>query len=215
MNISVAGIEKARELPDDFVYIDELIEDSVIDAKYAGTDNFLGCPVDGYEKPLVVTSREVAECCVKAADILREQGYILRIYDSYRPQRAVDHFCRWGEDLDDIRRKPLHYPDIEKAKMFEEGYVARKSTHTRGCAIDLSLIYMNNHQDVDMGARFDFMSPLSWPLSDDVTPEQKKNRMILREAMTEAGFKPLEIEYWHFYLDPEPHPDTYFDFPIR
>ncbi len=215
MNISVAGVPKARELPEGFVYIDELIEDCIIDAKYAGTDNFIGCPIDGYEQPLVVASKEVAEASVKAADILRRQGYVMKIFDSYRPQRAVDHFCRWGEDLNDIRRKPLHYPDIDKSRMFEDGYIAVRSTHTRGCAIDLSLVYMDNHQDVDMGSRFDFMGPLSWPMSDDVTPEQKKNRMILREAMTAAGFQPLDVEYWHFSIDPEPYPDTYFDFPIK
>ena len=110
MNISTFGIPKAG-LPDGFVYIDELIEDCIIDAKYAGTDNFMGRPAAGYEQPLVVMSRQLADCCVKAAGILREQGYLVKFYDAYRPQSAVDDFCRWGEALDDIRRKPVHYPN--------------------------------------------------------------------------------------------------------
>ena len=215
MNLSVACVPKARELPEGFVYLDEWIEDCIIDAKYAGTDNLMGRPAAGYEQPLVVASKEVAECCVKAADILRKQGYLLKVFDSYRPQRAVADFCRWGEDLADQRRKPIHYPNIEKAKMFDDGYICRKSTHTRGCAIDLTIVNMATHQEVDMGAIFDYMDPRSWPESDEVSPEQKRNRFILREAMLAAGFQPLVNEFWHFTVDPEPYPDTYFDFLIR
>ena len=105
-------------LPEGFVYIDELIEDCIIDAKYAGTDNFMGRPAAGYEQPLVVMSRELADCCIKAADTLRKQGYIMKFFDAYRPQSAVDDFCRWGEDLNDIRRKSVHYPNIDKAEIF-------------------------------------------------------------------------------------------------
>jgi D-alanyl-D-alanine dipeptidase len=215
MNRTTEGVKKARELPEGFVYLDEWVEDSIIDAKYAGNDNFMGRPAVGYEKPLVVASREVAEGCVKAAAILREQGYLLKFYDSYRPQRAVNDFCRWGEDVSDQRRKSIHYPNIEKATMFDDGYVARRSTHTRGCAVDLTLVDKNTHQELDMGTIFDFMDVSSWPDSDAVTPEQHKNRYILREAMLQCGFAPMVNEWWHFSVDPEPYPDTYFDFPIR
>ena len=185
MNQSTACVPKAHELPEGFVYIDELIEDCIIDAKYAGTDNFMGRPADGYEQPLVVMSKEVAEGCVKAAEILRKQGYVMKFFDAYRPQRAVDDFCRWGEDLADVRRKPIQYPNLEKARMFDEG-----------CG-------------------FDYMDPRSWPDCDEITPEQKKNRHILRDAMLAVGFEPYECEWWHFSVNPEPYPDTYFDFPIR
>ena len=215
MNMSTMGIPKARELPEGFVYIDELIEDCIIDAKYAGTDNFMGCPIDGYEQPLVVMCKEAAERCVRAAEILRKQGYVMKFYDSYRPQRAVDHFCRWGEDLNDQRRKPVHYPNIEKGKMFDDGYIARRSGHTRACAVDLTIVDMKTQQEVDMGTIFDFMDVRSWPESDEGTPEQKKNRYILREAMLACDFLPLENEWWHFIVNPEPYPETYFDFPIR
>ena len=210
MNQSTACVPKAHELPEGFVYIDELIEDCIIDAKYAGTDNFMGRPADGYEQPLVVMSKEVAEGCVKAAEILRKQGYVMKFFDAYRPQRAVDDFCRWGEDLADVRRKPIQYPNLEKARMFDEGYIARKSGHTRAKAVD-----PKTHQELDMGCGFDYMDPRSWPDCDEITPEQKKNRHILRDAMLAVGFEPYECEWWHFSVNPEPYPDTYFDFPIR
>ena len=215
MNQSTVRVPKARELPEGFVYIDEWVEDCIIDAKYAGTDNFMGRPAVGYEQPLVVASREVAEGCAKAAGILRKQGYILKIFDAFRPQRAVDDFCRWGEDVEDQRRKPIQYPNIEKAKMFDDGYIARKSTHTRGCAVDLTLVDMKTHQELDMGSIFDYMDPRSWPDSDEVTDQQRRNRHILRDAMLESGFEPYANEWWHFSVSPEPYPDTYFDFPIR
>lgn len=215
MNQSTLCVPKARELPEGFVYIDEMIEDCIIDAKYFGTDNFLGRPVDGYEQNLVVMSRAAAEGCVKAAEILRKQGYVMKFFDAYRPQRAVDDFCRWGQDAEDQRRKPIHYPNVEKAAMFDEGYIARRSGHTRGSCVDLTIVDMKTHQEVDMGSIFDFMDPRSWPLNTDVTPEQLRNRMILRNAMLQCGFVPYECEWWHFRVKNEPHPDTYFDFVIR
>lgn len=215
MNQSTACVPKARQLPEGFVYLDEWIGDCIIDAKYAGTDNFMGRAAAGYEQPLVVAAREVAEGCVRAADILRGQGYLLKVFDAYRPQRAVDDFCRWGDDVADQRRKPIQFPNIEKHRMFDEGYIARKSTHTRGCAVDLTLVDAATNQEVDMGTIFDFMDLRSWPESRDVTQQQYQNRMILRRAMLESGFAPYENEWWHFSIVPEPYPDTYFDFPIR
>ena len=215
MNQSTLCVPKARELPEGFVYIDELIEDSIIDAKYFGTDNFMGRPANGYEQNLVVMSKEAAEGCVKAAEILRQQGYVMKFFDAYRPQRAVDDFCQWGEVVEDQRRKPIHYPNVEKAAMFDEGYIARRSGHTRGSAVDLTLVDMKTHQELDMGSIFDFMDPRSWPTNTDITAEQLRNRMILRNAMLQCGFEPYECEWWHFKVKNEPYPNTYFDFVIR
>ena len=214
MNISTSGVPKAG-LPEGFVYIDDLIGDCIIDAKYYGTDNFLGNTVDGYERPLVVMSRGVAEACVRAAGILREQGYVLKIFDAYRPQRAVEHFQRWAGDLADQRRKPIHYPSIEKNEAFTLGYISKRSRHTTGAAVDLTLVDTRTWQELDVGAVFDFMSPRSHVDTTEITPEQEKNRRILRDAMLASGFASYPYEWWHFNLIDEPYPDRYFDFPIR
>lgn len=214
MNQSVACIQKDG-LPAGFVYIDELIEDCIIDAKYAGTDNFMGRPATGYERPLVVMTAEAAEGCVKAAEILRKQGYIMKIFDAFRPQRAVDDFVRWGDDAADQRRKPVHYPTVEKLQMFEQGYIAKKSGHSRGSSVDLTLVDMKTHQELDMGSIFDFMDERSHHGAAGLTPEQEHNRVILRDAMLACGFKIYQEEWWHYNLVTEPYPATYFDFPIR
>ncbi|MDR1649854.1 MAG: M15 family metallopeptidase [Synergistaceae bacterium] len=215
MNISTAGVRKSG-LPDGFVYIDEIIEDCIVDAKYWGTDNFTGRRIDGYESPLAIMTREAAECCVRAAEILRGQGYCMKIYDAYRPQRAVDDFIRWAADPDDIRRKPIHYPHVDKKDLFALGYLAEKSSHSRGSAVDLTLVNMATCQELDMGSVFDFMDPRSHidarPLSDW---KQGISRIILSEAMTDSGFETYEYEWWHFFLKEEPYPETYFDFPVR
>ena len=198
MNQSTACVPKAHELPEGFVYIDELIEDCIIDAKYAGTDNFMGRPADGYEQPLVVMSKEVAEGCVKAAEILRKQGYVMKFFDAYRPQRAVDDFCRWGEDLADVRRKPIQYPNLEKARMFDEGYIARKSGHTRAKAVDLTIVDAKTHQELDMGCGFDEPSLRQYASYAGGTSRERYLRSLLREEMELQGFKGSEMEWWHF-----------------
>jgi D-alanyl-D-alanine dipeptidase len=213
-NVSVTRVPK-KGLPAGFVYIDELIPDCIIDAKYAGTENFMGRPAVGYNQPLVVMTKEAAAGCVRAAEKLRAQGYVMKFFDSYRPQRAVDDFCRWGDDLGDLRRKPVQYPNLEKARVFDEGYIARHSSHTRGSAVDLTIVDTATHQELDMGCGFDFMDPRSNLGAKGLTPAQEHNRQILQDAMLSSGFKPYDGEWWHFNIVPEPYPDTYFDFPIE
>jgi D-alanyl-D-alanine dipeptidase len=214
MNVSTAEVHKDG-LPEGFVYIDELIEDCIADAKYWGTDNFAGRRIDGYESPLVVMTREAAACCVRAADILRGRGYWLKIYDAYRPQRAVDDFARWVADVNDIRRKPIHYPRVDKKDFFALGYVAERSGHTRGSAVDLTLVDAQTCQELDMGTVFDFMDPRSHIAAQGLTDQQEANRAILRDAMMASGFEAYAFEWWHFSLRQEPYPETYFDFSVR
>ena len=214
MNQSTKGICK-KGLPDGFLYIDDVIEDCIIDAKYAGTDNFLGRRVDGYNAPLVVVTHEAAQRLVKAAAIFREKGYLIKFFDSYRPQRAVDDFVRWGADADDDRRKPIHYPRVEKADMFEKGYIAKKSGHTRGCAVDLKLVAMQTMQELDMGRIFDFKDERSHHGAAGLTQQQQANRELLCSVMCSNGFRLLKEEWWHYMVTPDPYPDTYFDFPIE
>lgn len=213
MNQSTRGIRK-RGLPEGFVYLDEMIEDCIIDAKYAGTDNFLGRPVAGYEAPLAVLSQAAAEGLSQAAALLRGRGYLLKVFDGYRPQRAVDDFLRWGSDAADDRRKPVHYPRVEKTAMFEQGYIAARSGHTRGSAVDLTLVDAATMQELDMGSIFDFMDGRSHHGAPGLTAQQEANRRLLRETMLACGFADYECEWWHYRIDPEPYPDTYFDFPI-
>ncbi|HWQ57477.1 MAG TPA: M15 family metallopeptidase [Clostridia bacterium] len=215
MNISVAGIAK-KGLPEGFAYADELVPDCIVDAKYAGTDNFMGAPVDGYRAPLVVVSRALGVGLIRAADLLRQKGYLLKLFDGYRPQRAVDCFARWAADAADVRRKPVHYPNVpEKRMLFELGYIAAKSGHTRGRSIDLTLVDAATHQELDMGSAFDYMDARSHHGAAGLTSPQEANRLVLREAMLACGFTPYEDEWWHYNIAPEPFPDTYFDFPVE
>jgi len=214
MNISTAGVPKDGA-PELFTYVDEVIEDCIIDSKYWGTDNFIGRQVAGYDRPLVLISHEAADACAKAADILRKSGFLMKIFDAYRPQRAVDDFIKWVEDEEDIRRKPIHYPDVDKKDFFELGYVAKKSGHTRGSAIDLTIVDMETHLELDMGSIFDFMGPRSHLDAKGLTKVQMSNRAILSDAMTKCGFAVYAYEWWHFSLKDEPYPGMYFDFSIR
>lgn len=213
MNQTTKGIPK-KGLPEGFLYVDEVVADCIVDAKYAGTDNFMGRPAVGYEAPLVVVPKEVADCLVKVAAIFREKGYLLKIYDACRPQRAVDDFVRWGEDVADDRRKPVHFPNVEKAQVFEQGYIATRSGHSRACAVDLTLVDAKTMQELDMGSIFDFMDERSHHGAAGLTPLQEQNRKLLCDVMCANGFKMLKGEWWHYSVTPEPYPDTYFDFPI-
>ena len=204
MNQSTKGIPK-KGLPEGFLYVDEVIQDCIVDAKYAGTDNFMGRPAAGYEAPLVVVTKEAAQRLEKAAAVFRDKGYLMKFYDSYRPQRAVDDF---------MRRKPVHYPNVEKGMVIELGYIARHSGHTRGCAVDLTLVDASTMQELDMGSIFDFMDERSHHGAPGLSPLQEANRRLLCEVMCANGFRRYESEWWHYAVTPEPYPDTYFDFPI-
>lgn len=214
MNIHLTGFTK-KGLPPGFVYADEAIPSCIIDAKYAGKDNFLGRPVAGYHQPFVVLAEQVASKLSVVAQLMLEEGYRLKLFDSYRPQRAVDDFVAWGKDLEDIARKQQHYPNEEKAAMFEKGYIATRSGHTRGCAVDLTLIDKDSLVELDMGTDFDFMDSRSHHGALDITDKQAQNRQLLCDVMCANGFRLYREEWWHYIAIPEPYPDTYFDFPIE
>jgi len=198
-----------------FVSVSEYIPDVLLDVRYYTTYNFVGQRIDGYESPIVLLTREAAEALRLINADLRSQGYRLVLYDGYRPQQAVDHFVRWAADLSANSMKPIFYPDVDKTDLFERGFIARRSGHSRGSTIDLTLLDEHTGQLLDMGGPFDFFGELSHPDYAGVTAEQHANRMLLREAMLNRCFKPLSTEWWHFTLKDEPYPDTYFDFPVR
>lgn len=182
---------------------------------YAGTENFLGAVVDGYGgRPRALLSRPAAAALAKAQQELAPYGLGLLVYDAYRPQRAVDHFVRWAKDLGDQKRKAEHYPAVAKENLFELGYIAAKSGHTRGSTIDLTLADLATGQPLDMGSPYDLFDPVSWPESAAVPTAARANRLLLRAVMIESGFRPLKEEWWHFTLEAEPYPQSYFDLAL-
>ena len=204
--------------PDDasgFVLLAEAIPDVILEIRYYSTYNFIGERIHGYEEPVALLSKEAAAALKEAAAELKEKGYYFKIYDSYRPQCAVDHFVAWGKDVDDIRMKEYFYPDLNKDEVFEKGFIAYQSGHSRGSTVDLTLFDMKEGKDVDMGGPFDWFGELSYPSYRGITEEQYQNRLLLRETMIKHGFVPYEGEWWHFTLKDEPYPDTYFTFPVR
>ena len=199
----------------DFVLLSEAVPDAILEIRYYSTYNFVGTRIDGYEEPLAFMTKEAASALKVASDELVSMGYRLKIYDAYRPQRAVTHFMNWAQDPDDVRMKEYFYPELEKDVLFPLGYIAAHSGHSRGSTVDLTLFDMATEREVDMGGTFDYFGELSHPDYTGITGEQYANRMTLREVMLKHGFKPLEEEWWHFTLEEEPYPDTYFTFPIN
>ena len=198
-----------------FVSVGEAIPDVLLDIRYYSSFNFIGERIDGYEEPAALLTREAAQALKEASREAMEQGFRLKVFDAYRPQKAVDHFVRWAKDPEDIRMKAFFYPELEKKKIIPQGYIAEHSGHSRGSTVDLTLFDMATQQDVDMGGTFDFFGKLSHPDYSGVSEVQHANRMLLQSLMVKHGFRPLETEWWHFILDNEPWPDTYFTFSVR
>ena len=202
-----------------FVYVKTLIPDLVEDLRYFTTNNFMGEKADGYEANTVILSREAAEALARAADELRQMGYVIKVFDAYRPQMAVDHFVRWSKSSDQ-RNKQDYYPNLEKKRLFPQ-YIARKSGHSRGSTIDMTICHKDTGEEVDMGGHFDYFGPPSHPSfigkypSGRVTKEHRQRRLMLRQVMVRHGFKPYDSEWWHFTLKNEPYPTTYFTFPVK
>lgn len=197
-----------------FVLLSDFVPDIVQEIRYFTTYNFVGERVDGYEEPCALLTKEAARALRSASNELAVQGFRLKIFDAYRPTTAVKHFVQWSVDDLDLRMKPFFYPDLDKAELFQRGYIASKSSHSRGSTVDLTLLEMATGKEVDMGGPFDLFSEVSHPDYKGVTAEQYVNRMFLREAMLRNGFEPIFCEWWHFTLKDEPYPDTYFDFPV-
>ena len=196
-----------------FVVLSDYVRYSVQEIRYHSSYNFIGERVDGYEEPCALITLEAARALKAAGNEFFVMGYQLKIFDAYRPATAVRHFVLWGIEDQDLRMKPFFYPDLEKQELFSKGYIAKQSSHSRGSAIDLTLLDMKTGKEVDMGSPFDFFSEISHPDYKGITPEQYDNRMLLRKVMMRHGFEPYDCEWWHFVLKDEPYPDTYFDFP--
>lgn len=198
----------------DFAFIDDVVPGIRWDAKYATWDNFTGKPVDGYLANRIVGTTALCAALGRAQQEAARWGRGLLIWDAYRPQQAVDCFARWSQRPDDGRTKGRHYPNIERRDMFERGYVARKSGHSRGSTVDLTLFDLASGDLAPMGGDHDLMDPISSHIADDLELVEQHNRRQLRSIMERSGFTAYETEWWHYTLTDEPYPDTYFNFPI-
>ena len=207
-------MKKAAMNPSGFVVLADYIPHIVQEIRYYSTYNFIGERIDGYEEPCAVLTREAARALKSVSNELFVQGYRLKIFDAYRPACAVRQFILWGIEDQDIRMKPYFYPGLEKQELFAKGYIAKQSSHSRGSAVDLTLLDMKTGKELDMGSPFDLFGELSHPDNRTVTEAQYENRMTLRNSMMRNGFSPIDCEWWHFSLSDEPYPDTYFEFPV-
>lgn len=200
--------------PSGFVVLADFVPHIVQEIRYHSSYNFIGERIDGYEEPIALLTKEAARALKAVSSELIVQGYRLKVFDAYRPACAVKHFVLWGIEDQDVRMKPYFYPELEKQELFQKGYIAKQSSHSRGSAVDLTLLDMRTGKEVDMGSPFDLFSEVSHPDCRDITREQYENRMLLQHAMVRNGFVPLSCEWWHFSLKNEPYPDTYFEFPV-
>lgn len=200
--------------PAGFVLLSDFVPQIIQEIRYYSTYNFIGDRIDGYEEPVAITTKETARALKAVSNEMTVQGYRLKIFDAYRPAAAVRHFLMWALDDLDLRMKPYFYPDLEKKSLFANGYIAEHSGHSRGSALDLTLLDMRSGKELDMGSPFDLFSEASHPDYKGITEDQYTNRLLLRKVMMRNGFQPYETEWWHFSLKDEPYPDTYFDFPV-
>jgi D-alanyl-D-alanine dipeptidase len=206
---------KKYNLPDGFVYLDDVIPSAEYDIRYYGDNNFIGKPVDGYNSPLAILTDEAAQALKAVSEELEEKGYRLKIFDAYRPAKAVAHFIEWAQDPKDTSMKNIFYPNIDKSKLFKLGYLAKKSGHSRGSTVDLTLVDKNTGQEVNMGGSFDLLDEISHHNTKLISAEQAANRNMLKDAMNRHGFKHYSKEWWHYTLRKEPYPDQYFDFDVE
>lgn len=200
--------------PSGFVVLSDFNPMIIQEIRYHSTYNFIGDRIDGYEEPCALLTREAARALKSASLEFFVMGYQIKVFDAYRPVKAVKHFVLWGIEDQDVRMKPYFYPDLEKGELFSKGYIAKLSSHSRGSTVDLTLLNMKTGKEVDMGSPFDFFGEISHPDYKGITDEQYENRMLLASVMVRNGFKPFPCEWWHFTLENEPFPDTYFEFPV-
>lgn len=213
---AISGAAVAGDsLPEGFVYVSETAPGIVLDVRYYGSNNFVGERIDGYLAPRVILTRQAAEAVGGVQAALAPFGLGLKLFDGYRPQRAVNHFVRWAEDVSDTRMKQAFYPGVQKRNLFRDGYIAAKSSHSRGSTVDLTIVDIKSGRELDMGTTFDFFGPMSWPDNKDMSEVARSNRALLQQVMGRYGFNPISEEWWHFTLGNEPYPDTYFDFPVQ
>lgn len=203
-------------LPKSFVYLDQIEPQIHQDMRYAGRNNFTGKKVSGYKSGRCILTNRAASQLKKVQSEARNLGYDLQVFDCYRPQKAVQAFVRWSQDSQDIATKSQYYPNEKKSTLFDKGYIARYSGHSRGSTVDLTLVKAGAPEEtVSMGTPFDFFDSKAHVFYPKLSKQQLKNRMLLRKLMTKNGFRPYHKEWWHFTLRNEPFPRSYFNFSVQ
>jgi zinc D-Ala-D-Ala dipeptidase len=204
----------AEDRPPAFVDATSVVPGLLADIRYAGSHNFVVRPIDGYEAPRCLLTQAAADALAAVARDLSSRDLHVKVFDCYRPTRAVANFVRWARDLNDTAGKAEFYPNVDKRTLFRDGYIASQSGHSRGSTADLTLAQADG-DELDMGTPFDFFSPKSWTADPSISAEAHANRMLLATAMRSRGFRGYDKEWWHFTLRGEPFPETYFDFPVK
>lgn len=204
-----------NSLPTGFVYVTDYIPAIQVDLRYCGSDNFVGKPVNGYIDNKAILTKRATEALMKVENELNKKNLGLKIFDAYRPQRAVNHFQEWAKAVNDTITKRKYYPTIDKRNLFKDGYIATKSGHSRGSTIDLTIIDLHTKKEIDMGTIFDFLGPQSGHSFPNISTTQKQNRQLLKSTMEKYGFKPYSKEWWHYTYIDEPYKKTYFDFLVQ
>jgi D-alanyl-D-alanine dipeptidase len=206
-------------LPERFCFLKDIDPSIIAELKYATNDNFLGRPAKGYYSNTVITTIDAALCLKEAQERFLEFGYCIKVLDAYRPHTAVEDFWDWAHDKDDIKMKEMYYPKYDsKELLFSDGFIARYSKHSRGSAIDMTIVHKDTLEDVDMGSHFDFFSDESSTATNLISDEGRKNRELMVSVMEQCGFVNYHKEWWHFELVDEPYslrPDHHFSAPIE
>jgi D-alanyl-D-alanine dipeptidase len=206
------------QMPRGFVDAATVVDGLIVDMRYFGDGNFVGARIDGYLAPRCILTQQAAAALANVQRELASYSLGLKVFDCYRPTRAVAHFVRWARDLKDVRTKADYYPNVDKRMLFALGYISTQSGHSRGSTIDLTLVRRVNGQsatELDLGTPFDFFGPQSWPSSRLVSDAARENRRLLANAMRRGGFYPYQQEWWHFTLRGEPFPGRYFNFVVE
>lgn len=211
--LAVPPVLAQDQRPGSFVDAAKVVPGLAVEIRYAGDNNFVGRPIDGYEKPLCLLTRQAAQALAEVARDLEPRGLKLKVFDCYRPKRAVAHFLRWAQAVTDVKNKSAYYPDFDKRELFANGYISANSGHSRGSTVDITLVGKTG--ELDMGTPFDFLSRRSNTLNPTIGKEQLNNRVTLALAMSRRSFRAYDKEWWHFTLRNEPFPETAFDFPVR
>jgi D-alanyl-D-alanine dipeptidase len=214
LTAATSALATVQDRPASFVDVAAVVPSLVAEMRYAGTHNFVGRRIDGYTAARCLLTRSAAEALAEVARDLAPRGLVIKVFDCYRPARAVANFVRWARDLNDTAGKAEFYPNVDKRTLFQDGYISSRSGHSRGSTLDLTLARVGDGE-LDMGTPFDFFSPQSSPAAVGVSAEAKANRALLATAMRRRGFRPYIKEWWHFTLGAEPFPNTYFDFPVQ